>query len=95
MGVIREMEETEADFLGLLTEELPYSFLAGLWESRDRIYQEAYDKAYADPTWGEPEARYMLPHFRRSVFEAVFRNSGLDAGLIGKALEHGLSLLFG
>jgi hypothetical protein len=74
------------DFQGELRElllgEVPLRFWESMAKGAPVLYKEAYSRAYKETAWGEPEAKYMLPHHRRSFFEYLFRTSALTAGLI-------------
>jgi hypothetical protein len=76
--------------LSLLAEELPLGFLENIWDAREHICKESYERAYSDTVWGDAEAHYILPHFRRALFEPVFRNSATKNKLI-VAIERNLA----
>ncbi|MEX2299483.1 MAG: hypothetical protein WD733_01030 [Bryobacterales bacterium] len=69
----------------LIIAEMPSSFLKQLAESQPVIYEEAADLARKSPSWREPEALFLIPHFRRALFEHAFR---LAAGNARGRLRH-------
>ena len=72
----------ETELRRLVIRELPLAFWDRMAKGAPRVYKESHTRATKDAGWGESEGRYMLPHFRHSLFEHLFRTSALAAGLM-------------
>src|SRR5205085_7818130 len=75
------MSDSNESLRDLLIEDVPLRFTTGLIQKLPVIYKEAFGRAYEDSSWNEPEAHYILGHYRRVLFEPVFRREAAKAGL--------------
>lgn len=66
----------------MLVETVPFSFVKNLVQKTPLIYNEAFVSSYEDPRWDESEAFTLLGHLRRALFEKMFRQEAINAGLI-------------
>jgi hypothetical protein len=73
----------------MLIDEVPVGFVSGLVERTPLVYGEAYSRSYEEPTWDEPEAYYILGHNRRVIFERMFRDEAIKAGLTVDVRDNG------
>ena len=75
------MIEENPELFSALVAALPYSFLAGLSKSVPRLYLEAQESVSNDPLLDPVSAEYVIPHYRRGLFETEFLGLGKTAGL--------------
>lgn len=78
------MEEKKAaeSIFEMILDNVPENFVRKIAEITPILYQEAFERAFNDPAWGPFEARYILPHQRRVLFEAQFRTIAGECGLL-------------
>lgn len=65
----------------LLLADIPPALVRQLLEVLPDVYAKAYDDVHNNPRLGDPEAKYLLGHMRRALFETQFRDIALDCGL--------------
>lgn len=65
----------------LLVTALPPQFVAALQTGLANVYEEAHQRAFVEPAWDSIEGRYIAPHLRRVLFEALMRRSAMAACL--------------
>jgi hypothetical protein len=82
------MASSQSPLFQLLVNSLPAKFTKGIVQACAPLYGESDQRAFKEPTWDDPEARYMRPQFRRSLFEAMFRRKALEAGLIAQVAKN-------
>lgn len=71
-----------------LVDALPERFVGELIDKQGPVYQEAYEMGANNPAFGEPEAQFILPYNRHSLFQALFRNAALNSGLKATVLKN-------
>ena len=64
-----------------------------LIDKQGHVYFEAHEMGANNPAFGEPEARFILPYNRHCLFQALFRNAALDAGLQADVLKNKTKIL--
>lgn len=69
----------EEKLLEITINDLPPDFTDELLTKMAWVYKEAKSKAFEDPDYEKPEARYLLPHFRRALTEVVLRKAANNA----------------
>lgn len=65
----------------LLLADIPPALVRQILKVLPTVYINAYDQVFGDPQLGEPEAKYLLGHRRRALFETQFRSIAIDCGL--------------
>jgi len=65
----------------LLVSDIPPALVRRLLEVLPGVYADADAQVHEDPQLGEPEARYLLGHRRRALFETQFRDIAISTGL--------------
>jgi hypothetical protein len=75
------MNDISQKLLKHISNELPLYFLNSVKDEFPKIYHESYHRGHDDPAWGEHEANYLVPHFRRSMAEKFVRDAANQCGL--------------
>lgn len=65
----------------LLLADIPPALVRQILNVLPNVYNDAYDQAYEHPQLGQPEAKYLLGHLRRALFETQFRAIAIGCGL--------------
>lgn len=78
----------DSDLFKLVLDQVPSDFVRRVVEVLPNLYHEAYQRSFHDPALEAPEARYILPHQRRVLFERQFRRIASDCGLPTVILPH-------
>ena len=65
----------------LLLADIPPALVRQILEVLPTVYNNAHDQVFEDPQLGEPEAKYLLGHRRRALFETQFRAIAIGCGL--------------
>ncbi|WP_139093424.1 hypothetical protein [Delftia sp. JD2] len=74
-------KQSNVQLFEALVEAIPPQFAAGLLSSYPRLCAEAEQVALGHPLIEEPEAKYVIPHFRRGLVETAVRRLAREAGL--------------
>lgn len=65
----------------LLVSDIPPALVRRILKVFPTVYADAYAQVRDHPQLGEPEAKYLLGHLRRALFETQFRDIAIDCGL--------------
>jgi len=57
-------------------------------ESIDWAYEESSSAIGGDPLLGNPEKKYMVPHYRRSILERRLRDIAVTEGLVASIAQN-------
>ena len=70
-----------ASLTQLLLADIPPALVRQILEVLPTVYADAHDQVYEHPRLGEPEARYLLGHMRRALFETQYRDLAIGCGV--------------
>lgn len=65
----------------LLLADIPPALVRQMLDALPSVYPKAHDDVHENPDLGEPEAKYLLGHMRRALFETQFREIAIGCGI--------------